>query len=43
VGHYKTEFVLEKLNEGKLSGKLKEMALKLKEDDNNCIAIYKFK
>ncbi len=43
VGHYKTELVLEKLNEGKLSGKLKEMALKLKEDDNNCIAIYKFK
>ncbi len=43
VGKYKTEFVLEKLNEGKLSGKLKEMALKLKEDDNNCIAIYKFK
>ena len=43
IGRYNTEFLLEKLEEGKLSGKLKDLASKLKVDDNNCLAIYKFK
>ena len=43
IGRYDTGFLLEKLEEGKLSGKLKDLASRLKEDDNNCIAIYKFK
>ena len=43
IGHYGAGFLLEKLEEGKLSGKLKNLASRLKEDDNNCIAIYKFK
>lgn len=43
LGRYKTELLLEKLEEGKLKGKLKEIASKLKEDDNNVVAIFKFK
>ena len=43
LGRYKTELLLEKLEEGKLKGKLKEIASQLKFDDNPVIAKFKFK
>ena len=43
LGRYKTELLLEKLKEGKLKGKLQEIASQLKFDDNLVVAKFKFK
>ena len=43
ASRYQTSILVEKYKEGKLKGKLKEIASKLKEDDNNVVAIFKFK
>lgn len=43
LGRYKTELILEKLKEGKLKGKLQEIASQLKFDDNLVVAKFKFK
>ena len=43
ASRYQTSILVEKFKEGKLKGKLKEIASKLKEDDNNVVAIFKFK
>ena len=40
---YRTEILIEEYEAGNLKGKLKEVASKLKFDDNNVIAIYKLK
>ena len=40
---YRTSFLLEKLKAGKLKGKLKDVASRLKEDNNNVVILYKFK
>ena len=40
---YRTEILIEEYEAGNLKGKLKEVASKLKFDDNSVIAIYKLK